>query len=970
MGHVSWNILKIIEPVLTKVTIELEVLLAADYNNVTSKGCSVEIEAFKKKCISLSTQYFNEGNYKKSLPYFKILCSLEKRNERCWNNLGIALYELGHFEAACARFEAAVKLNNKFLYALGNLSFALMRMGRYSESMDYARKVLAREPENQLANRSLAFCHTALGETEDSERIISKLDTVDGENLSIASLLRALNQSCRNKHHEALWELSVCAERWPQSDLARQAFLKCFAHFSKTSEPEVIDELIESVNLSPPAVKDVAVDITTSVPPDNCIDIVIPIFNSLDDLKDCLGSIRKHQTSALGYIILVDDRSDFACTSWIEQYASAHPDVLLSRNTENRGFAFTVQKGVSLSSAEFVVMLNSDTTVGKGWLEGLWRAITSRSDAAAAGPWSNQAYFQTLKFSGVARSNLSASEVTDKRNSFLHTFQFDTNKYPVFPLLSGFCLMMRTSVFRDIGEFDLESFPRGYWESQDFCLRLIDSEMVSVLATDVFIYHSAGKSISEEQRDALTKGGVINLYKKHSAFRVLCAEALCAAEAEKFRVLFDRISPGIITQIMAQSRHDMAVLAPGALALPNLRRINAPDLLQRDGIDVPMAFAHVRSQPGAVFIIPFLVMGGAEKYAADLVDVLRMKSVGPVLVIVTDQTEEEAFGWQKFEILSPLQQSNIIFWRDICSSFKWEDPSALSRFINALQPRLVVIVNSHLGLETVAKFGRGLSQFARLYCAFFSMGINGLGGPHGAYFPRRIMPFALALTDNQPMEETLRRLHGEIPGPGIATLPPRIRIISDELSASRLSARQERTLKGRERRWLWVSRIEPFKGTALLADLAKFRPADQFEVFGAVDGELVPTELILKNINVRPALQDVIMADFTQFDGFIFTSLFEGMPNTVLEMSQHLIPMVLADVGGLRRTFDDDAALFVPHGADTKESAAAFSLALDRIIGMDSVAIVRMVAAAQRQMLAKHSSAAHANTAATIFGIE
>lgn len=381
-------------------------------------------------------------------------------------------------------------------------------------------------------------------------------------------------------------------------------------------------------------------------------------------------------------------------------------------------------------------------------------------------------------------------------------------------------------------------------------------------------------------------------------------------------------------------------------------------------------FASVPERPSNVLIIPFLLLGGAEKYAADLVAALASARSGHTLVLVTSQTAEEAQGWQKLPILAPLKQAMVLFWRDACGSFGGANPATLARFLLALRPERIIVINSDVGLESVARFGRGLSQFAQLACAYFSISKNALGAPYGARFPRRTLPFAMALTDNEPMAETLTRLHGEIQGPGIAVLPSRLVPVEKATFSARLVARRARPITpGTGRRWVWLSRVEPHKGTAILAELAKMRPDDQFDICGPHQADPHSLGLGLRNIALKGTLPDVSDADFSAYDGFLFTSLFEGMPNVVLEMSQQAIPMVLAEVGGLRGTLDDTAAIFVRHGNSTEESVKAFSAALDRLAAMSTEEAANMAAAAHRQVLARHSPEAHAQRVALLFAL-
>lgn len=432
-----------------------------------------------------------------------------------------------------------------------------------------------------------------------------------------------------------------------------------------------------------------------------------------------------------------------------------------------------------------------------------------------------------------------------------------------------------------------------------------------------------------------------------------------------------RFPDAVLRQIISQARHDTAVLAPGADAIPDLRRFNAIDLFSRDGIDAQRMLSAVPEWPAEVLVVPHLVTGGADKYCADLVDWFVSMDLGPIVVLVTDQSEDEVAGWRHMAILKPMVQARILFWKDLCGSHGHSRPETLARFLNVLRPQYLFICNSFLGLETVARFGRGLSQASRIFCFYFSISPNAIGAPYGAYFPRRTLPFAAAVTDNEPTARRLRSLHGEIPSPGIFTLPARLLPVEEGVFAARLAARRARSkAPTKPRRWAWVSRIEPLKGTALLAALAKARPADQFDVFGPLQAKEHANDLDLPNITLCGNLQSVVAADFADHDGFLFTSLFEGMPNVVLEMSQQAIPMVLADVGGLRDTFDESAAVFICHGATSEESVAGFSAALDRVANMLPEEAANMAAAAHVQAQSRHSAVIYHQNVTALLGVK
>ncbi len=400
----------------------------------------------------------------------------------------------------------------------------------------------------------------------------------------------------------------------------------------------------------------------------------------------------------------------------------------------------------------------------------------------------------------------------------------------------------------------------------------------------------------------------------------------------------------VLRQVLEQGRHEPAVLAPGALAVADLPLLDAPDQVERSGIDISALLGAVRERPRTVLVIPRITLGGGEKYSADLVDVLLALEGGPVLILVSEQSGIDAHEWDELGILPPLRGLPLLFWPDFCVG----SSPTFARFLNMPRPQVLVVINSRPGLDAVAQYGLALSHQMRIYCAFFSMGIDGLGASFGTRFPRRTLPYSVALTDNEPMAATLRAQYSGVSGPGIEILPPRAHIATELVFRDRLIARLGAVkAERRPNRWVWISRIEPWKGTAILGALAKLRPDDRFEVFGPVQGSMESLGLALPNLVYRGVLANVINAELGEYSGFVFTSRFEGMPNIVLEVSQHAIPMVLADVGGLRDTFDDNAVIFVKHAPDVNETAAAFAEALDRIAAMSAETLAAIVKAAR-----------------------
>lgn len=434
----------------------------------------------------------------------------------------------------------------------------------------------------------------------------------------------------------------------------------------------------------------------------------------------------------------------------------------------------------------------------------------------------------------------------------------------------------------------------------------------------------------------------------------------------RIKIKHKPVPVAILEQVVDQAELEPTVLAAGSLTLQSLPVFDALDELPRAGLNVHALTTYPQGKPKTVLLIPHLMVGGADKYVLDLIAVLRRSGNGPFLIIVTETSEANTLDWRHNDAFQIYKDGHLIFWPDICGP-AYKDTGYLAFLMNYLRPATIIVSNSHRGLEMISRYGRGLSSFARLVTTYFSLGFPGLGVTWGTRYARRTAPFALAITDNSPTERRLLEWCGAIEGPGVRVIPSRACVAGDSRFQARLTRRRSAARRGGTGKWLWISRLERFKGTKILAELAKLRPADRFFLFGPLQEPLGDQGLEQSNVLYGGLLASVVDADFDSYDGFLFTSLFEGLPLIVLEMSQHAIPMVVADVGGLRDTFDDSSTIFVPQH-DTPETAAqAFSSALDKVMAMDTDALTDMVVRARLHVIKRHSQAAHEGATREVF---
>jgi GT2 family glycosyltransferase len=259
------------------------------------------------------------------------------------------------------------------------------------------------------------------------------------------------------------------------------------------------------------------VAVTRSVIKHDCrIDIIVCVYNALDDVARCLDSIQQNTNSPY-HLILVDDGSSDQTREYLKNYALDNKNCTLLRNEQASGYTRAANQGLRASGADFLVLINSDTVVGPEWLDRLYSTITSNEQYGVVGPLSNTASWQSipkLEENGDWAENPLPEGVSVERMC-RYTIDRSGMIRPEVKLLNGFCMMLRRAVIDDIGYFDEENFGDGYGEEDDFNLRARSAGWKLVIADDVYIYHAQSKSYSHERRRLLSQRAGDVLRKKH-----------------------------------------------------------------------------------------------------------------------------------------------------------------------------------------------------------------------------------------------------------------------------------------------------------------------------------------------------------------------------------------------------------------------------------------------------------------------
>lgn len=221
------------------------------------------------------------------------------------------------------------------------------------------------------------------------------------------------------------------------------------------------------------------------------------------------------------------------------------------------------------------------------------------------------------------------------------------------------------------------------------------------------------------------------------------------------------IPPRVIAQIVNQARHDPAVLAAGSDIVPKLQQqdrenahVDIVGLQRAAGRDIEI-----------LVVLPGLAVGGMQKLTTDLVAALRAASFRSIQTIVTDQESSDTGDGAP----AADPPGSVLFWHD----FWLQGPehiklAQLAQMIRLVNPRAMIVADSSLGYEIVARFGRALSERIEIYCVY-----TGAAGSRGftERFAHLTLPFATTLTDDAALAARLRERHSDISKHDVALLP-------------------------------------------------------------------------------------------------------------------------------------------------------------------------------------------------------
>ncbi len=250
----------------------------------------------------------------------------------------------------------------------------------------------------------------------------------------------------------------------------------------------------------------------------DAVTIVIPVYDGFDDAVACVASVLRHapSTDVAARIVVIDDASpDPRIRTWLDALSVEHPDIQIVHNDRNRGFVANANAAFADADGD-VILLNADTIVTDGWLDGLVDAARG-PDIATVTPLTNSGSICTLASSVIDAFGLDDDDPDiDGCARFIRANSIAARPEVITGV--GFCMLVTRTAIDAVGPFDEVAYGRGYGEEVDFCIRAGRLGLVNIADDTTFVFHRGGVSFGDERSERMRQASIF-LHKRYPFFR-------------------------------------------------------------------------------------------------------------------------------------------------------------------------------------------------------------------------------------------------------------------------------------------------------------------------------------------------------------------------------------------------------------------------------------------------------------------
>jgi len=404
------------------------------------------------------------------------------------------------------------------------------------------------------------------------------------------------------------------------------------------------------------------------------------------------------------------------------------------------------------------------------------------------------------------------------------------------------------------------------------------------------------------------------------------------SEVEDFSAAYEyrlhkALKSGELNRILAETQE----IEPHVCDIDSIQLYLLPPLHQGDGL--PFAHAEVqrrlpRDHYDSVVCVPCIRTGSADLVACILASaLLRIRSMESVLILGVDSPQFDNVNW-----VPPA--ADYVDISDLTSALEPDVAMHFLRLIfRGVTARRVFNVNSQLCWQTMRSYGKYLSKslntYAYMFCWDQTEDGRSMGYP-SEYFAETAATMTAFLTDTFYLRDELARVY-RLPLQVLERIVPIFTPAQSMVqipSAVRSSMDSEDL--GCQQTVLWAGRLDRQIRFDFVQEIARLMPDVSFwcwcEELQDYSSDLTR---IPDNIKMKGHFKCFIDLPFAEAGVWLFTSAWQGMPTTIIELAIRGLPVVSSSVDAVSEFIQVDSGWPIKPDAE----ATAYVEALRHALG-------------------------------------
>lgn len=125
------------------------------------------------------------------------------------------------------------------------------------------------------------------------------------------------------------------------------------------------------------------------------VSVIVPVYNGEKYLRECIDSICNQSYTDLEIIIINDGSNDN--TSKIAKQIESKDNRVIYVEHENKGVSYSRNKGLDLATGEYIVFVDCDDTIEKGYIELLFNQISKNNLDIVSCGYTDISIYGTIK---------------------------------------------------------------------------------------------------------------------------------------------------------------------------------------------------------------------------------------------------------------------------------------------------------------------------------------------------------------------------------------------------------------------------------------------------------------------------------------------------------------------------------------------------------------------------------------------